>query len=126
MVPEAIKILLYSSDPSVKTIFRDLSDDELLSKCLHNYTQNQNEALNGIIWKKCPKGVFVKRDAIEIGLCSALINFNEGVHGIEVVAINMDLKIGHLTVNAMVLKDKQRMSLSLKNSPKKDNREGQC
>ena len=103
--------MLYSSDPSVKTIFRDLS--------LHNYTQNQNEALNGIIGEKCPKGVFVKRDTIEIGVCSTLINFNEGVQGIKVVAINMGLKIGHLTVNAMVLKERQRVPFSSKKQSEK-------
>ena len=61
-LPEAIKDILWSADSSQSTIFRDLSDDVLLAKCLHNYIQNQNEALNSVIWKKCPKDIFVKKD----------------------------------------------------------------
>ena len=36
-------------------IFKSLSSDDLLSKCLHGLTQNANEALNKIIWQKFPK-----------------------------------------------------------------------
>ena len=67
-LPLSIKDLLWSSDSSKPTIFRDLSNNALLSKCLHNFTQNQNEALNSIIWKKCPKNIFVNRDVIEMGV----------------------------------------------------------
>ncbi|XP_065676012.1 uncharacterized protein LOC136092192 [Hydra vulgaris] len=35
-------------------IFKDLSNQDLLKKCLHGQTQN-NESLNGVIWKRCPK-----------------------------------------------------------------------
>ena len=30
----------------------DLSKDELLQKCLHGSTQNNNESINGVIWKR--------------------------------------------------------------------------
>ena len=93
-LPLSIKDILWSSDSSKPTIFRDLSNDRLLSKCLHNFTQNQNEALNSIIWKKCPKNIFVKRDIIEMGVCSALINYNDGTQGICNVAKNAGLSIG--------------------------------
>ena len=39
----------------LETVFQDLSKEELLSKCLHGQTQNCNEALNNIIWTKCPR-----------------------------------------------------------------------
>ena len=96
-----IKNLLWSSDPNKKTIFRDLSDDALLSRCLHNYTQNQNEALDGLIWKKCPKDIFIKRDTLEMGVCSAILSFNDGAQGLCNVTKNLGLKVGHFTVNAM-------------------------
>ena len=38
-------------------IFQDLSSESLLSRCLHGLTHNANEALNHIIWKKCPKNI---------------------------------------------------------------------
>ena len=34
----------------VKPVYQRLSEEELLSKCLHGKTQNQNESLNGMIW----------------------------------------------------------------------------
>ena len=57
----------------IKPIFVDLSDDNLLSKCLHGSTQNVNEALNQIIWNKCPKQVFVEKKMLEIGVYSAML-----------------------------------------------------
>ena len=41
----------------MKPIFTDLSNDVLLQKCLHGTTQNNNEALHGLIWKKVPKDI---------------------------------------------------------------------
>ena len=39
----------------IKPVFLDLTDDRPLSKCLHGKTQNNNEAINSVIWKRCPK-----------------------------------------------------------------------
>ena len=33
----------------------ELLSDELLSKCLHGKTQNQNESFNATIWERLPK-----------------------------------------------------------------------
>ena len=38
----------------------------------------QNEALNGVVWQKCPKNVYIERWMLEIGVCSAILNFNSG------------------------------------------------
>ena len=66
----------------IKPIFLDLSNDTLLKKCLHGKTQNANEALNNLIWTKCPKNVYVEREVLEMGVSSAVINFNNGACGI--------------------------------------------
>ena len=67
----------------IRPIFQDLSSDELLSKCLHGRTQNSNEAINHMIWQKCPKNIFVQRDVLEMAVNSAIITFNEGPIGIQ-------------------------------------------
>ena len=67
---------------TLKPVFQDLSADDLLKKCLHGKTQNANEALNAIIWKCCPKNIFVSKSTIEIGVNSAVIEFNMGSNGI--------------------------------------------
>ena len=66
----------------IEPIFTDLSSDQLLTKCLHGRTQNVNEAPNQLIWKKFLKDVFVERFTLEIGVASAVINFNNGATGI--------------------------------------------
>ena len=53
-------------------VFVSLSDDNLLQKCLHGKTQNNNESLNGLLWKRCPKDVFVGRVTLELGVASAV------------------------------------------------------
>ena len=62
----------------VRHLIRELSDENLLSKCLHGKTQNSNEFINGVIWKRCPKDVFVGRKVLEMGVASAVIFFNDG------------------------------------------------
>ena len=47
-------------------------------KCLDGKTQNNNKSINNLIWKSCPKDVYVGRTVLEIGTASAVINFNEG------------------------------------------------
>ena len=52
----------------IRPVFISLSDDKLLSKCLQGKTQNNNESLKGLIWKLCPKDVFVGRTILELGV----------------------------------------------------------
>ena len=81
----------------IKPIFQDLSSDELLSKCLHGKTQNCNESLNNLIWKKCPKNVFVQRNTLVCGVNSAVIEFNEGPLGVNDVLSELGIEPGVLT-----------------------------
>ena len=62
----------------VKPIFEDLSKDELLSRCLHGKTQNQNESFNGIMWNRVPKQRFIKLKSFEIGVYDSVAHFNVG------------------------------------------------
>ena len=59
-------------------IFQQISAPELLEKCLHGRTQNNNEALNSFIWKRLPKDIFVGAYLLEMGVCSSILNLNSG------------------------------------------------
>jgi len=48
----------------LEPLFKSLSDSTLLSCCLKGLTQNQNEALNGVLWSKCPKTKFAGRGKV--------------------------------------------------------------
>jgi len=80
--------------PIFYPIFVDLSKDELLSKCMHGETQNANESFNGVIWTKCPKTVFVNKMTLEIGVYSAVLQFNLGSEGINSVLTHFGLDSG--------------------------------
>lgn len=62
----------------LKPIFDDLSKDSLLNRCLLGLTQNQNESINGVLWKFCPKITFVGRSKLELGVYQTIGKFNSG------------------------------------------------
>lgn len=74
----------------IKPIYARLSTDDLLKKCLDGKTQNQNESLNGMIWNKLPKSVFVGADVLEFGVYDAVAHFNIG----SKAAINICNELG--------------------------------
>ena len=62
----------------MKPVFEFLASNELLSKCLHGGTQNNNESFHHVIWSLCPKEVFVSRQRLEIAVNTAVVLFNDG------------------------------------------------
>ena len=78
----------------VEPIFTDLSSEALLSKCLDGLTQNNNELLNALIWKKYPKDVYVSRNIIENGVASAVLEFHDNTQGIRKIYENACLHFG--------------------------------
>ena len=58
-------------------------------------TQNNNKSLNTLIWKKCPKDVHISRNIIEIGVASAVLEFDNGTQGIRKLYEN----VGYVWVN---------------------------
>ena len=86
-----------------------MCDDELLGRCFDGTTQNPNEALNQIVWKKFPKGTFISRIVLEIGVASVLINFNGGMSGFEKLFSHLNLSLGVNTKSGAIEKDQQRI-----------------
>ena len=62
----------------IRPIFLDLSDENHLSKCLHGKTQNNNESINNVIWKRCLKDINVGFKTLEFGVAPAVVCFNDG------------------------------------------------
>ena len=63
----------------IKPVFQDLSRTDLLTKCTHDLTQNVNECLNGLIWDRCPKSVYVEKETVALASYFAilkLLNFD--------------------------------------------------
>ena len=82
---------------SIKPIFQELADPKLLEKCTHGQTQNVNEALNKIVWSRCPKEIFVERKILQIGVASAVMQFNNGYKGLMSVFSRIGIVLGSYT-----------------------------
>ena len=94
---------------AIKNIFMDLSDIDLPKKCLHGKTQNNNEGINAIIWKRCPKDVYVGLTVPEIGTASAVINFSDGMVGITKVLTKLEVIPGSKCITYCHQKDLKRI-----------------
>ena len=116
LLPKAVKEV-------IKPIFMNLSGTDLLSKCLHGKTQNNNECLNGMVWKKWPKDVFVGRETLEMGVSSAVICFNDGSKDILDVMRECQLDPGYFTELFVVQRDNQRIKIiNIKQLQKREER----
>ena len=78
----------------------DLSNDELLKKCLHGKTQNNNESTNNVIWKRCSKDIYVGRNVLELGTVTTVINFNDGYQGMLKVFKELGINLGEYCINS--------------------------
>ena len=108
-LPSAVK-------DALAPIFKDLSSDELLSKCLHGQTQNVNEALHKMIWQRCPKENYTSKVAVELATASAVVHFNEGSGGLINVMRKLGIKPGRFMLSLSKRKDKRRYQDSVEKS----------
>ncbi|KAG8268692.1 hypothetical protein J6590_108672 [Homalodisca vitripennis] len=65
----------------IKPIYKDLADPNLLKKCVHGKTQNQNESFNNMIWTRISKNNFVGLSTLTIGVQDAILCYNDGALG---------------------------------------------
>ena len=61
-----------------KTLYKELSSDDVLGRCLGKNTQNNNKSFNHCVWNFAPKHLFVGKKLLEIVTCTAVCIFNEG------------------------------------------------
>ena len=97
----------------IRPVVLDLSNETLLSKCLYGKIQNTNESINNTVWTKCPKNIYVQRNILEMGVSSAVINFNGGNCGILNAFKNVGIDAGYFTKQFCLRKDEfhiQRMN----------------
>ena len=84
--------------PELKPIFKDLTKENLLNRCLRGLTQNQNEALNGVLWSKCPKYKFSGKRKVNLAICDTICQFNTGSANKAVILGNFGIDAGTRTL----------------------------
>jgi len=64
---------------AIKPIYEELSQDELLNRCLGDYTQNSNESFNATVWNLAQKSYSSGKKVLNIATDIAVCNFNDGL-----------------------------------------------
>lgn len=94
---------------AIKPICIDLTNDDLLKRCLHGRTQNPNESFNSCIWARVRKTGFVGLQTLKLGVSDALLSFNEGSIVKANVLERIGIKPGRYTLQTLKAIDKIRI-----------------
>jgi hypothetical protein len=106
----AKKLIPGSHDQNIKTpisthvlkhiapIYKRLSDEALLQKCIRGQTQNRNESLHSNIWKYCNKSKFTSLPLLQAAVSRAVSEFNFGNLSHMTIMTNASLSPGRKTM----------------------------
>ena len=95
----------------IKPVFEDLSNGNLLKKCMHGKTQNSNECLNKLVWDRCSKEYYVEKATVEEAVYSAVAYFTDGASAMVKLFQCLGIE-GNYTLTARKAKDTKRMAKS--------------
>ena len=88
-----------------------------MNGCLGSYTQNSCEAINHLIWSRCPKISHFWRDhldaAVAAAVASAVVAFNDGSSGVHVFFPIMESKLGALLARDRMQKRESDINASI-------------
>ena len=93
-------------------MYIELSSDELLSKCLHGKTQNQNESFNATIWERLPKTKYNSFTHLELATYDAAACFNIGRKATILMYEKLEMKPGSYVVHGCAKLNRKRLSRS--------------
>ena len=65
-------------DLILNPIFSRLSNEDILGRCLKGLTQNQNKAINEMLWSVCPKTTFCGCSKVLLAVANTVLKFNSG------------------------------------------------
>jgi len=102
-IPEAVK-------KAVKPLFERLTKDELLTRCLGGFTQNNNESFNGMVWAMSPKILSSGLRVVEIAAFVSVCLFNDGSLSLLKIMEKLDITPGERALCGLQNRDKRRVS----------------
>ena len=100
----------------IKSIFEEFTAENLLAKCLHGKTQNQNKSYNATVWDRIPKSTFVELKTFEIGVYDAVAHFNIGNVATTLIYDAMNINPGHYTLIGCAEGNTRRKTNALRKS----------
>ena len=102
-------------------LYKRLSDDELLTRCVPGLTQNQNEAFNATVWKRCPKERRFGAGSVTRALGLAAIIWNSGVCYDKILQ-KLNMNSNMMTLARKTEKNLQRVSYAARRVKKAKNK----
>lgn len=79
---------------AIKPIYKALSDEELLERCIGHFTQNANESFHSVVWKIATKESFSGIEIVQIATYTAVVIFNDGYIRLLDIMSELDLQVG--------------------------------
>ena len=98
----------------LKPLFTRLTADELLSRCMQGFTQNQNESINNVLWNRCPKTIFCGRERLLLAVSETVCTFNTGAASKVMLLKSAGISPGHNMLKAYRKSDKMRVQRAAK------------
>ena len=95
-------------------LFTNLTKPELLSRCLKGLTQNQNEAINGMLWRRCPKTKFCGKVKVEMAVSETVCEFNAGALSKATIINSLGIESTENQLTALRKVDSKRMDIAAK------------
>lgn len=113
----ARKIEEYEHPPSlhhdvvknIRPIYENLSNNDLLTRCLGGHTQNSNESFNSTVWRLAPKHLNSSLKIVEIASYIAICIFNEDYSSILRIMNQLNIKMGIQAQNFANRYDEQQV-----------------
>ena len=92
----------------IRPIYKKLTNDDIMNGCLGNYTQNSCEAINHLIWSRCPKISHSGRDHLDATVAAAVVAFNDGSSGLARVLSHVGINPGSNMLLGLSARDCKR------------------
>ena len=86
-------------------VFTDLSQRDLLERCVLGATENQNESKNNIIWSGCTKTEFYSLMTVEVADSWAVLTFNHGMEDLSPLEYLVSSPPDAFTIEFFALQD---------------------
>ncbi|XP_036141672.1 uncharacterized protein LOC118645176 [Monomorium pharaonis] len=97
---------------TMKPIYEDLSSDDLLTRCIGDHTQNNNESFNSTVWAMAPRTTSSGKTILDIVTHIAVCVYNDRMTPIMEIMQTLGIKIGTNCYNFCTEADERRVSLA--------------
>ena len=94
---------------SLVKIYDRLTDSALHARCLLGYTQNANESINSLVWKKCPKRKWHRERRMQLATSSAALRFSGGASTKHAVMEKVGLTVSDSSKMVARRRDSERV-----------------